>query len=137
MNMEIISVSRNGEDPFLIDEPERPDDVDFDDQPIVELTTQIQQMSVGDEKENEEMEIEVDNICAQVQDMCLTHTQSQKESKSSNGKMEVEKKTTPEGMYFVGIFFSKFLSCVVLIRFSVFFYEMNTRLIYFLCMRCS
>ena len=114
MNMEIISVSRNGEDPFMIDETERTDDVGSDDQPMMELTTQIQQMIVGDEKENEEMEIEVANMCAQVQDMCLTHTQSQKESKSSNGKMEVEKKTTPEGMYFVGIFFSKFYSCVTL-----------------------
>ena len=103
MSMEIIHVSKNGEDPFMIDEPEGVDDGGFDDQQIGHLTTQIQQMCVG--KEKEEMEVEVENICDKVKSMCLTHTLSQNESKSSNEKMKRENQTTPEGTYFIGTIF--------------------------------
>ena len=103
MSMEIIHVSRNGEDPFMIDEPEGVDDGGFDDQQIGHLTTQIQQMCVG--KEKEEMEVEVENICDKVKNMCLTHTTSQNESRSSNEKMKMENRTTPKGTDFIGTIF--------------------------------
>ena len=103
MSMEIIHVSKNGEDPFMIDDPEGVDDGGFDDQQIGHLTTQIQQMCVG--KEKEEMEVEVENICDKVESMCLTHTVSQCDSRSSNDKMKMEKRTTPEGKYFITTMF--------------------------------
>ena len=103
MNMEIIHVSKNGQDPFLVHEPERVDHGGSDDPQIEVLTTQIQQMCVG--KEKEEMEVEVENICDKVKSMCLTHTLSQNESKSSNEKMKRENQTTPEGTYFIGTIF--------------------------------
>ena len=94
MKMEIISVSKNGEDPFLVHEPEGVHDVSSHEQHMNKLTMKIQEMSLGEEQERTEMEVEVENICAQVDNMCI-------KSCSSNGRIEVKKKTTPEGMYFV------------------------------------
>ena len=111
MSMELIHVSKNGEDPFMIDEPESVDDGGCGDQQIEDITTQIQQMCVG--KEKEEMEVEVENICDKVESMCLTHIISQNESDSSNEKMKVEKRMTFEGIYFIKIFFWIFFCRVV------------------------
>ena len=115
MNMEIISISKNGEDPFMIDEQDILHDSSSDDKHMEELRTQIQQLSVGDQTTKEEMEVEVENICDEMAEMCISHSHSQVESSLLNGNMEVEKNVTPSGTYFVG-FLNKFSYIVVFYR---------------------